>query len=126
MTRVYVGCPIRHRDEAKALAERLRAAGHEVVSDWIRREESIAEADMPRAQRMIIAFANHAELSAADVLVAIVYPYIRGLLVEIGLAVGAGKRVIAIGDPLAPSLMADLPGVEWVGTADEALAVLGG
>ena len=94
--KVYLSC--HHPDPARELAERLRAAGHQIVSDW---HEDGEERPAPDDVKTWCYKAGHNldQIKTADVLVLIAGPvrYPGGKFVEAGFAYGIGVNVIALG-----------------------------
>lgn len=121
--RVYIARRFIEADQAEAVAQRLRMEGHATTSRWhLRKEDS--SADKNRAERQRICAENHADLRAADTLIAFAHPECRGTLVEVMAAYGLGHRVIVVGSPFDFTLMLELKDVVWVTTLDEAIGLL--
>ena len=100
---VYVATSLKARADASALAKRIKSLDLRVVSRWheelvLGEDENVPEADLPHEVLERISSGNHRDLGEADTLVLMVRPKMQGSLVELGCALGAGKRVLVIGE----------------------------
>lgn len=93
---LYVAGGWNYRQDIPAINDQLRAAGFNVISTWVEEENGIhtPESDSVDAYRDL------QQIAKADAVVSIMekdgkYPY-RGSWVEIGFALGRGKRVIIV------------------------------
>lgn len=118
--RVYVAGRIAEATKAKAVAQLLRMDGHSVVSRWRDLDEHPEERALDRDARRFICSQNLGDLRLANTALVLVRPEIKGALVELVWAWSQGMEVIAVGDPFAITLMADLPGILWLPTFEEA------
>lgn len=126
---IYIATKFQSRHEATALAHRIRALDLRVLSRWhseavIGADDSIPEQDLPHDVLERIAAGNHRDLGQADTLVLLVRPGMRGSLVELGVALGSGKRVIIIGQQRAITPMARHDRVWWCDDEDACVAIL--
>jgi hypothetical protein len=102
------------------LKQRLVAAGIEVVSDWTERE---ADEDQNLVSRRQAALLDFEQVRQCNTLVIVNAMKSEGKACEMGMALASGKRVILIG-PRDTNVFYDLPQVEQVASADEAIALL--
>jgi hypothetical protein len=107
---IYLATRYTYRDDAAALARRIRALDLRVVSRW--HDTSVGgeapdavEADLPDDVLDRIASGNHADLALADTLVLMIRPRMQGALLELGVALGRGLRVVLVGEPRATTAM---------------------
>lgn len=113
--RVYIAGCLERADEACDRAADLRAAGVEVVSHWHdTHPDRAAEEALAARPRADIAAANYGDIRRADAVLWLADARSRGALVEIGIAVGRGLPVFAVGELFAVTLMALVPGIEWM------------
>ena len=68
--------------------------------------EDIGGQELSYAEVKAIASGNHAALNQADALALLIRPRMQGALVELGTALGAGKRVFLVGERTAITPMA--------------------
>ncbi len=127
--RVYLAGRFSRRDEFKAIAEQISAAGHEVTSRWLYSEDHHLELDRRQLPAVAAAARDLDDVRAATVCIAFTEepdgPQGRGgRHVELGAAIALGLRVIVVGDP--EHIFHLLPSVAQVGSVDDALAVLDG
>lgn len=97
---VYVASASDNRADAASAASVLRGADRRVVSTWHDLPPWDREKDpemTPEAQALVAMQCIH-EIEACDVVLALGHPRMRGALVEVGLAIGSGKRVVWVGD----------------------------
>lgn len=116
--KIYLAAPFADRPKMEQVANRLKAAGHEVVARWVYGgEEGLT--------RAAIAALDLDDVDACDTLVSFTFP--RGTLstgggrhVEFGYALARGKRLIVIGE--RENVFHHYFGVECYATLDEWLA----
>ena len=99
MTRVYIAATLTLLPKVKELADGLRAEGIEVVSTWHEGTPSVeAEEVMSVDRQTEIAAQCFREIDGADALVLLFGgPTERhGSFVELGYALGKGKRIVAV------------------------------
>jgi nucleoside 2-deoxyribosyltransferase len=94
----------------------VRAAGHEVTYDWT--EQPISETGDPDERREL-AQAERRGVLDADLLILIDYQRPRGALIEMGMALGAGKEALVLMEEGSnPSLFYHLPNCTIIATYD--------
>jgi nucleoside 2-deoxyribosyltransferase len=120
--RIYIAASMLDKPIAATLAAALRRDGHIVTSSWVDRHEQ--ERDLTREQRKEICDDNLKGVRQADTLLYLHNPACRGALIELAMAWSLGKRIIAVGNPRDITLMAELRGIRWFNTQDEAIAEL--
>ena len=122
--RIYLAARYRRRPEMQRRAEELSALGHHVTSRWIRGSHSVSDGlDDPSWARF--AQEDFEDVAAADAVVCFLEPGgggSGGRHVELGMALGQGKRTIVVGEP--EHLFHTLPSVEAYPTWPEALEAL--
>jgi hypothetical protein len=121
--KVYIAARLAIAEDAASFAHRLRKAGHRVVSRWHDMMQDHL-ADKHRATRQAICMRNWMDVGDADTLIAFAHKDCRGTLAEITKAFFDGKRIVVIGKPFELTLMLDLPGIHWVNSTDDAVAML--
>ena len=98
--KVYIAAPWVRREEAKAVGERLVAAGHEVTSRWFTHvgdpNDSTGVAMDPQEVRRQ-AIEDIADVYRADALVVLNLEKSEGKAVETGLALSQGLPIISVG-----------------------------
>jgi nucleoside 2-deoxyribosyltransferase len=87
-----------NQDEARAVGEQLKAAGHTLTSSWLG-ETLVPETDLCQGAKQEIATRCVKEVLAADVLVLLASPrrVPGGKFVEVGTAIASGKPVYVLG-----------------------------
>lgn len=98
MSRVYIAATLPLLDDAKKVAARLEAGGHEVVSTWHRGNPTIkSELAQDAMVHMATAETCVNEVFSAGALVLLYGPKSarHGSIFEAGIAFGAGLRVVA-------------------------------
>jgi hypothetical protein len=86
--------------EMRAYANRLQDLGHEVVSSWIfRNEPNVEDLDSPDAEDVALEDWRDVLRSDCVLLFAEVprTPTRAGRMVELGIGIGAGKKLICVG-----------------------------
>lgn len=118
----YISCTSSQTHRAKALAQRLRDAGHEVVSTWHDLGDRKISDEIGWTEK--IRKYNFPEIESADIHVAIQPGELvsGGMFVETGYALGKGKAVASIGINMNPLMEA--PAVKNFLTEDEFFAEL--
>lgn len=105
---IYVASKFENVDEVRRIQALLRSWGHSITFDWTPElAQSIELAKHGdsldiQAQQDKAAICDFRGALMCDVLVLIPYPGLKGALVEMGIALGAGREVIIVGD-LGPS-----------------------
>lgn len=94
--RIYVAG--HSQDECKKVANLLVDAGHEITSSWLK-EDFKRTAEYTDQEKRLIANKDIQEVMGSDVLVMLSSPtrVPGGKFVELGVAIGAGKKVCLIG-----------------------------
>lgn len=105
--RIYIAASLEDLARADAFARRLELHGAEIVSDWHRDDGNTraAERQLTQTERRAICEHNYSRVRAADVVVVLASPTMRGTIAEAAYAYACHKVVIAIGDHRAATLM---------------------
>lgn len=100
--KLYFAAPFERRDELGWLADRVHASTrHKVVASWLWRKDEVAadrlDAEVERCRE--IADTDEADIKSCDLLVGFYDGKLcrGGCMVELGIARGAGKRVLVVG-----------------------------
>jgi nucleoside 2-deoxyribosyltransferase len=121
--RVYIAAPWVRRDEAKAVGERLIAAGHEVTSRWFQHQGDPNDSTGSTLDQIEVrrqAGEDVIDVCRADALVVLNLEKSEGKAVETGIAIANGIPVISVGK--RSNIFQSLG---WeVETVDDALLVL--
>lgn len=96
---IYIAAPWAHRDEAKIMADVLRADGHTINSRWLTEHADIP-VDAPNRRA---ALHEQATCDAEDVLSSNLFVYVNSLLsegkaTELGFALMSGVEIALIGE----------------------------
>ena len=119
---LYLAAKYEYREICVALAQLLVAHGHVVIGRWL---SGVHDDPLPQHRR-IFAEEDLDDIALADALVALQWPLdapacSTGRNIEIGYALGLGKRVITIGK--STSVFFFLEQVERYQTVEDFLAV---
>lgn len=124
--RVYVASGTSMIPEVREVQRQCLLAGYEVTFDWTGPEGRIEEdwSPFPDAANKHAAKESSA-VRRADAVVLIAPAQGRGLgcFIEVGIAIGLGKRVVVVGD-IRESVFWYHPGVERTSSVSSALAAL--
>lgn len=127
---VYIAGCLEERNRAIDAACQVGAAGHLVVSTWHANPHATrgGEGVLSHGARREIADTNILLVDTSDAMLVLADARCRGTLLELGAAIAMKLDtygpILAVGDPLAFTLMASHPFVEWVATVREAIAKL--
>jgi hypothetical protein len=127
--KIYVATKFEKYVYAKEVISHLKAAGHTITHDWTDKAHEVfstqqdpdseVEHDWPAIGR-----AELEGVMAADVCV-VLFPCVEGAHVELGIALGAGRRAVLVGKPSRPLPFYYVPGVRRVADVDALLKTLG-
>ena len=122
--RVYVAAPWVRREEARESAQRILAAGHTIVSRWLREHGDSTDPRVLAHEAQV----DYEDVVDSDVLVLINLEKSEGKSVETGIAIGAGLPVIVVGERSNIFHYLDRGefGMIVVPTLDEAIGILEG
>lgn len=100
MTKFYIASRWSKIRQMRAYANRLQDLGHEVVSTWIfRTDQNVEDLETPEAEQ--VAVEDLQDVLRSDCVLLFAEqprtPTRGGRMVEMGIAIGAGKNVICIG-----------------------------
>ncbi len=126
MTKIYIAASITQLERAKSFAAELTSRGHAIVSSW-HAGELLASSDvgLTQSQRWSIARTAMDEVMMCDALLLLSNKNGQGSLVEAGVAMGARKPVIAIGNPIDfTPMLEDLRKIVWFVFKDDAFDAL--
>lgn len=121
--RIYLAGPWAHRADMPAIAEKFKAAGHEITWEWWETPD-IPEGANKDAELRAQALNDKRGVETAQLLVLINSAKSEGKATEQGLAIAARKLIIAVGklgDGTAKNVFHYLPNYHWVDTVDEAV-----
>jgi nucleoside 2-deoxyribosyltransferase len=90
--RIYVAAPWTRRGEARAVADRLREAGYDIVSSWLTEEDS-----QDPDHLAIRAHIDLVDIVNSDAMVVLTLEQSEGKSVETGIAIAMGIPVIVVG-----------------------------
>lgn len=126
--KVYVAGRFTEKLRVSGVMDALRADGHEVTSDWTTEEDhpkNYAPNLSPEIGRQFY-LQECADkcingVMECDVLLALNNPTAAGMFVEVGLAIGYGKKIIVVDPQIRDTPFWYLQGVTHVESDDEAL-----
>lgn len=118
---LYVASAFCNKQATREAQARLRVAGHEITWDWTQEDASHLKFQSPEFYSFLeqCGEKDRQGILAADAVVALMHEECRDTLTEIGIAIGAGKRVIAVEPYRCFSVF--FGSVEKVATVDEAV-----
>lgn len=121
--RVYVASKFEEKDRTRQVIEVLRNMGHQVTHDWTT-EVPYAEGD-PRGPPYYRKCAEEdvRGVETADAVILLSHPEGKGMFVEMGIAIGRGIPIIAVG-PHWNTIFFELACVTKVGTIEAAYVML--
>lgn len=121
LTKIYVACPWANRATAKDVAMLLRSEGFEVTSRWhdLWAEQDTQDPHVLRREAQM----DWIDVRSCDVLLLLNMRLSEGKAVELGIALEAGKRVVAISSP-SHNVFHHLPQVEWYQTVGKAIEAI--
>jgi hypothetical protein len=98
--RIYLASRWSRIREMRAYANRLQDLGHEVVSSWVfRSEPNVKDLDTPEAES--VAIQDWRDVLRSDCVLLFAEtprtPTRAGRMVELGIGIGAGKKLICVG-----------------------------
>ncbi len=110
--RIYIAARYGRRTDAAALGKELAAAGHEITARWLTGIHGQDDGNMSRWGEF--ALDDVQDMDRADVLIALTEPPTDahprgGRHVELGYALGTGKRIVLIGP--RENVFCHLPGI---------------
>lgn len=119
--KIYVASSFLNKPATRAAHAKLREAGHEITWDWTQEDASHLPFKSPEYYAFLEACGERDRIGVleADAVVALMHEECRDTLTEIGIAIGAGKRVIAVEPYRRYSVF--FGSVEKVASLDEAL-----
>jgi nucleoside 2-deoxyribosyltransferase len=96
--KLYVAASYEDKRHAESVAKELESAGHQVVSDWHRKEE---RGELTSHDKATIAFKDATQVTQSDgvVLLEASHPVTGGKFVEAGICIGLGRPVFLRGEP---------------------------
>ena len=117
--KVYLSVPIianRSVDTARAMAEAIRAAGHELISPWV-----LSDMETRPAGSVNIFARDRAAVEACDIIVADVSRPSTGVGMEVMIAYAARKRIVLVAQKgnTITRMLTDMDTGEWVYFTDE-------
>lgn len=126
---IYIATSFKFRDDAAAIARKIRELDLRVVSRWHDEfahgeDPNVAEADLPYEVLERIASGNHRDLAQANTLVLLVRPKMQGALVETGCALARGMHVLIIGERHETTVMVRHHNSLWCEDEQECLGEL--
>lgn len=118
MLKIYVAGKWAERQQVKNIMEMLEARGHTITCDWTihinpKKSKAYAQEDLEGVNECDILIAYMPDST-------ICY---KGAWIEIGIALGFGKKVIIIGDKIS-SVFLSLPNIVVVNYKEEALEII--
>lgn len=109
--KIYIAGASKEISTCESFRDRLRTAGHVITHDWMReiRECTVADHELTHEARHEYALMDLRGVLAADLLW-VVCPDAKsvGCWVELGIALGCGRPMVALSGPWAPCIFADL------------------
>lgn len=128
MARIYVATGFMNYRTAREWMNDLREAGHTITHDWTNTDE-FDQYGLPmggkltREKNIEYGTADMEGVRQADVVVLLPYLSLYGALIEAGMAIALGKRVMVL-QPTRDSVFWYLPAVEVYTDPDELRRVL--
>ncbi len=125
--KVYVAAPWVDRAIATAIAEAIRASGHQITHEWWR-FENVPEGNRNDEFHRICAIVDSYGVRDADVVVLLNSSKSEGKAVEQGIAIALGKKIIAIGKrgEHSKNVFHYMDNYIWVDDLEGALGLLNG
>jgi nucleoside 2-deoxyribosyltransferase len=125
--RIYLAGPWKHRAQAKADAEKIRAAGHTVTSRWHDQWGANPQADAAEADPVVMAEEaefDFADVFAADVMIVLNIEKSEGKAVEQGIAHALDMPIYLVGTERF-NVFSYRPNVQLVPSLNAALYAIG-
>ncbi len=126
--KIYVAAKLSQKMEMRDVAAKLRQAGHEVTATWIDSGEYLSDDERTDEELTTDAYNCLNDLQDSDLMLAFSNP--RGTVhlgggrhVEFGVAHTLAIPIMVVG-PRGEHIFHYLPGIQFVETFDDALAVL--
>ena len=121
MSSIYLAAMYSKMHEMQEVADRLKAAGHEITARWINGDEET----MTKEQAALM---DLADIDFAKIVIAFALPPKTmfnggGRHVEFGYAYACGKRIIVVGEK-GENVFHYLPNIEHYPTLDAAIEAL--
>jgi hypothetical protein len=111
--KIYIAGALGDEARVRRLMTRIAAQGHEVTFDWTVDQPGEGEEEQRTSARLM-----RQAVLACDAFVLVDHSLVRGALIELGMAVGAGKPAL-ICTPVRASVFFWLPGVQSFDCEDD-------
>jgi nucleoside 2-deoxyribosyltransferase len=121
--RVYVASKFEEKERARHVMEVLWNMGHTVTHDWTNEVPYAAGDPQGPGYYRKCAEADVKGVDTADVIIVLSHPEGKGMFVEMGIAIGMGIPIIAVG-PHWNAIFYELSLVTKVGTIEAAYVML--